>query len=213
MGYTIATRARTSGVKKEDLMNQYRYERSEKDVKNAIGPVIFLAGPTVRGNQPHLTSWRFEACEEFKRQRFTGSLIIPEFTSKTESDKDKDWIVEWENNGLTRADCIMFWIPRTRELLGLTTNFELGYWLAKCPQKIIYGRPNDAYRIRYQDLMWCIHFGNNPIPLIYETLEETIKAAIDQVDEKHSFNNKKICTRCGMSFEYAKAFESSCKRR
>jgi hypothetical protein len=90
-------------------MNIYRYEKSMEEVSNAPGPVVFLAGPTVRGNQTHLTSWRFAAIEEFEKQGFTGSLIIPEFTSKTESDVGKDWIIHWENNGLNRADCIMFW--------------------------------------------------------------------------------------------------------
>jgi hypothetical protein len=68
-------------------MNLYRYERSLEDVQKAPKPAIFLAGPTVRGNQPHLISWRYGACKEFERQGFTGSLIIPEFTSRTESDK------------------------------------------------------------------------------------------------------------------------------
>jgi len=171
-------------------MNQYRYERSEKDVQDAPGPVIFLAGPTVRGNQPHLTSWRYEAVEGFERQGFTGSLIIPEFTSKTESDMGKDWIVHWENNGLTRADCIMVWLPRTRELIGLTTNFEMGYWLALAPKKLVYGRPNDAYRIRYEDLMWGIHFKKLEweVPSIFETLERTIKAAMIIAEVRSNLN-------------------------
>ncbi len=36
-------------------------------------------------------------------------------SSKTESDKGKDWIPVWEFNGLKKADCILFWIPRTRD--------------------------------------------------------------------------------------------------
>ena len=159
----------------------YRYERSPEEVQNAPGPVIFLAGPTVRGNQTHLTSWRFQAIEEFEKQGFTGSLIIPEFTSLTESDKGKDWIVYWENNGLSRADVIMFWLPRTRELIGLTTNFELGYWLGVKPLKLIYGRPADSFRNRYIDIMWDVHFKslNLLTPPIYETLKDTVKATLE----------------------------------
>jgi len=92
-------------------MRVYRYEESEADINAITKPSIFLAGPTVRGNQPHLTSWRFAAIEEFEKQGFDGNLIVPEFTSKTES--DKAWIPLWEYNGLKKADCIMFWIPRT----------------------------------------------------------------------------------------------------
>ena len=37
-------------------MKVYRYEQSVDEVSLIEGPSIFLAGPTVRGNQPHLTS-------------------------------------------------------------------------------------------------------------------------------------------------------------
>jgi hypothetical protein len=77
-----------------------RYESSLQEVNNTQGPVIFLAGPTVRGNQTHLISWRFEAIDIFKSLGFKGSLVVPEFTSKTESDKGKNDIPLWENNGL-----------------------------------------------------------------------------------------------------------------
>ena len=128
-------------------MRVYRYEDSKQEVRDSIGPVIFLAGPTVRGHQPHLTSWRFEAIEIFKSLGFDGSLIVPEFTSRTESDKGRLDIPMWEYNGLKRSDCILFWIPRTRELIGLTTNWEHGFWVARSLDKVIYGRPDDAYRI------------------------------------------------------------------
>ena len=170
-------------------MNIYRYEQSEEEVKNAVRPIIFLAGPTVRGNQPHLTSWRFEAVEEFNEQNFNGSLIIPEFTSKIESDKGKAWLPLWEFNGLKRADCIMFWIPRTRELIGLTTNWELGYWIGRNQCKVVYGRPDDAYRIDYLDIMWNAismeEFG--VIPKIHNTLKETVTESIELVKDQSFF--------------------------
>lgn len=165
-------------------MKVHRYESSEQDVTDTHGPVIFLAGPTVRGNQPHLTSWRFEALKIFSKLKFKGSLIVPEFKLKGMSDKGKDWIVHWENNGLARADCIMFWVPRTRELIGLTTNFELGYWMGKQPQKIVYGRPKDAYRVRYLDVMRVIS-GLSRISFLHDTLEGLIKEAIEIANDNH----------------------------
>jgi ribA/ribD-fused uncharacterized protein len=143
-------------------------------------PSVFLAGPTVRGNQPTLTSWRFEAIEEFKRQGFDGELILPEFSSKTESDKDKDWVPIWEYNGLKKADCILFWVPRTRDLIGLTTNMEFGYWQAREPEKMIYGRPSDAFRIGYLDIMWkaVANDGFGYSPNIYDNLVETVSESI-----------------------------------
>ena len=107
-------------------------------------------------------------------------MIIPEFTSKTESDKGKSWIPLWEYNGLKKADCILFWIPRTRELIALTTNMEFGYWQAREPQKLIYGRPDDAYRMGYLDIMWkkVASENNQYSDAIYNTLEDTVAASI-----------------------------------
>jgi hypothetical protein len=159
-------------------MNIYRYEKPLEEFSYAPRPIIFLAGPTVRGNQTHLTSWRFKAIKEFEKQGFTGSLIIPEFTDRAESDKGKEWIPVWEYNGLCDANCIMFWIPRSRELIGLITNCEFGYWLAREPEKLVYGRPDDAYRISYNDIIW---HKISCMGMIYNTLEETIKASIKRV--------------------------------
>ena len=163
------------------MVREHRYEETEAMVLTIDKPSVFLAGPTVRGNQPHLTSWRFEAVEEFKRQGFEGDLIIPEFTSKTESDKDKAWVPMWEYNGLKKADCIMFWVPRTRELIALTTNMEFGYWQAREPQKMVYGRPDDAYRMGYLDIMWvAVGFEHDAYrPVIYNTMSDTIAASIE----------------------------------
>lgn len=172
------------------MVVEHRYEELEHMVSAIARPSVFLAGPTVRGHQPHLTSWRFEAVEEFKRQGFEGDVIIPEFTSKTESDKGKEWVPKWEYNGLKKADCILFWIPRTRELIALTTNMEFGYWQGREPQKMIYGRPDDAYRMGYLDIMWEEVANENGLyePVIYNTLEETIAASIKKANE--NFKNK-----------------------
>jgi len=174
-------------------LNVFRYEDSEESVNEVKGPAIFLAGPTVRGNQPHLTSWRFEAIEMFKSKGFEGSLIVPEFVSKTESDKGKKWIPLWEFNGLKRADCILFWIPRTKDeivdgkiksgLIALTTNWELGYWQGKEPSKLTYGRFDDSYRIGYLDIMWEAINGNRDG--IHNNLSDTINTSINLANERN----------------------------
>lgn len=165
-------------------MNQIRYETPIKDIDFRL-QTIFLAGPTVRGNQPHLTSWRLDAVTEFKRRGFAGNLIIPEFSNRKESDQFRYDIPQWEYAGLQMAHCIMFWIPRTKELIGLTTNHELGYWMALDRSKVVYGRPNDAYRMTYCDIMWVEDAKRRsdligtyfPCP-IYTTLEKTVDAVL-----------------------------------
>ena len=172
------------------MVREIRYETPEEEVSELDGRVIFLAGPTVRGYQTHLQpSWRFAAVEEFQNQNFDGSVIIPEFTSKTESDQYRYDLPLWEYAGLKRADCILFWVPRTRELIGLTTNWELGYWVGREVEKVVFGRPDDAYRINYSDIMWkkiheevCLDMD------ICNTLEDTIKASIAVA----TFNNPNV---------------------
>lgn len=171
------------GYKEEmSFMNEIRYETPMEKV-DFTKPTIFLAGPTVRGNQPHLTSWRYEAVTLFYALGFEGNLIIPEFTNRSESDKYRYDLPVWEYKGLTNSHVIMFWIPRTRELIGLTTNHEHGYWTATHRSKVVYGRPDDAYRMSYLDIMWVEDAkakGGAPCP-IYNTLEKTVKAAIEKV--------------------------------
>ena len=163
------------------MIHEIRYETPQTHVDYFL-PSIFLAGPTVRGNQTHLTSWRFEAVEEFKKQGFQGNLIIPEFVSKTESDKYRYDLPAWEYYGLSHSNVIMFWIPRTRELIGLTTNFEIGFWMARDIRKCIYGRPNDAYRMKYVDIMWELYNkeirGETMVPDIHDNLPDTVNAAL-----------------------------------
>lgn len=155
----------------------HRYESTKEQVNDTKGPVIFLAGPTVRGNQVKLQpSWRFAAIDLFKKHEFSGSLIVPEFTDITESDKGRFDLPRWESNGMRRADCILFWICRTRELWGLNTNSEHSYWLAKDPHRMVYGRPDDGYRIQYNDIQWAEEFelrGEEMLP-IFNSLEDTI---------------------------------------
>ena len=166
-------------------MNEIRYETPIETVDFQLNRSIFLAGPTVRGNQPHLKSWRFEAVELLKKYQFGGNVIIPEFTNKEESDQFRYDIPQWEYYGLQHSHVIMFWIPRTRELIGLTTNHEHGYWMALNRDKVIYGRPNDAYRISYLDIMWVEDAKRRtretgkyvPCP-IYNTLDKTVRAAL-----------------------------------
>lgn len=169
-------------------MNEIRYGHAIEDVDWKL-PSVFLAGPTVRGHQPHLKSWRFDAVALFKSKGFNGNVIIPEFEHPTESDKYRYDIPVWEFKGLQNSHTIMFWIPRTKELIGLTTNHEHGYWIARDRSKVVYGRPDDAYRMTYLDIMWvedCKRRGQSTIHApIYNTLEKTVNAALKNLNGEY----------------------------
>jgi hypothetical protein len=71
-------------------------------------------------------------------------------------------------------------------LIGLTTNHEHGYWLAKATEKVVYGRPDDSYRNTYLDLMWefeAAQQGYTPTK-IFNNLPELVKAAIEKAHER-----------------------------
>ena len=168
----------------EVIMNEIRYETPIENVDFNLQSV-FLMGPTVRGNQPHLKSWRPDAAALFRAKGFAGNIIIPEFANPTESDKYRYDIPQWEFAGLQKCHAILLWLPRSRELIGLTTNWEMGYWVAREREKLIYGRPDDAYRVTYCDIMWVEDakrrrnvYGEMPDVTIYNTLEKTVDAVL-----------------------------------
>ena len=180
-------------------MKVYRYEDSIESINKIKNPSIFLAGPTVRGHQPYLTSWRYEAIKKVEEWGHEVDLIVPEFISPLTSDKGVEWCPIWEFAGLQKADCILFWIPRTRDkvvdgkiqhgLIALTTNMEFGYWQGRQPDKMIYGRPDDAYRMSYLDIMWKAVYleqqSKTYNPRIYNTLENTLEASIVKAKKRH----------------------------
>lgn len=70
-------------------------------------------------------------------------------------------------------------------MIGLTTNWELGYWCGRDINKVVYGRPDDAYRTSYCDIMWNTI---NPGKPIFNTLEDTIKASIQLAEKEQGIN-------------------------
>lgn len=167
-------------------MQVLRYENTHEEIlAETQAPKIFLAGPTVRAHQTHLKSWRTEALDLLEKANFNGTVIIPEFLVRNESNLEKGLIPIWEFTALKEADCIMFWVPRTQETIGLTTNYELGYWVAREREKVIYGRPDDAYRISYPDIMWKEDADPGESTTIYNTIEDTVKASMDLASRRY----------------------------
>lgn len=140
-----------------------------KETISPTRPSVFLAGPTPRSKD--VISWRPEAIELFKNLKFSGDILIPE--ARNEFTWDYLTQVEWEEEGLITANCIMFWIPRDIETLpGFTTNIEWGTWHKS--GKCVLGSPNGAPKMRYMR-----YYANKlNIPQAY-TLEEAVKLSIN----------------------------------
>lgn len=106
---------------------------------------IFLAGPTPRSKD--VTSWRPEAIEILRKQGYDGLVFIPE-SREGNARPDYNNQITWEDQGLNRADCILFWIPRDLKTLpGFTTNHEHGEWFKS--GKIVLGAPSGAPNMNY----------------------------------------------------------------
>lgn len=150
---------------------------SDKKVIISNKKSIFLAGPTPRDN--NTISWREEAINYLEKINFDGVVYIPE----DEFIRKNDFIdqAEWEREALTKATIILFWVPRELDKMpAFTTNVEFGYWLAKTPEKIIYGRPDNARKIKYLD--WLYKKESNID--ISKSLVETIDNAIYVISKK-----------------------------
>lgn len=80
----------------------------------------------------------------------------------------------WERIGLTNASVIAFWIPRyLPDMPAFTTNVEFGYWLHT--GKVVYGRPNDAEKIKYLDWLYKLDYNEEPVDSLEELLNISVK--------------------------------------
>ena len=143
---------------------------------------IFLAGPTPRNEK--IESWRTTTCKKLEEFGFDGVVYVPEYSSwKPKTDYVDQ--VKWEREALTESTVIMFWIPRTLpDMPAFTTNVEFGYWLHS--GKVIYGRPDDATKIKYLDWLYKEDYDKNPINDLNELLMESIKLA-NEIYDKQSY--------------------------
>lgn len=136
---------------------------------------IFLVGPTPRNSC--IVSWRPEAIRILENNKFDGTVLVPERSDWSSLNSYIDQ-VDWEYECLKNCSIIAAWVPRDMACMpALTTNTELGYWLAKTPQKVFYARPTNAPHTRYQDWLYQKETGRKPIDNLVDLIKESIKNA------------------------------------
>lgn len=110
---------------------------------NAITKSIFLAGPCPRGDDTSWqNAWHQDAVDYLKLLGYDGHVFIPlPFTTSYEES------VKWEDHFLNIADKILFWVPRSADLPGLTTNVEFGEYMKS--SKTVLAYPPYAEHCRY----------------------------------------------------------------
>lgn len=143
---------------------------------------IFLAGPTPRGE--NVVSWRTEACQILEQIGFDGVVYVPEYSTWKPKEDYVDQAM-WERIALTDATVILFWVPRKLpDMAAFTTNVEFGYWLHS--GKVVYGRPNNASKIKYLDWLYQLDYDRIPYEDLQSLLEASVELANNLYDEQVS---------------------------
>ena len=134
---------------------------------------IFLAGPTPRDE--NTDSWRTGACKIIEESGFDGVVYVPEYSTWKPKANYVDQ-AQWEREALSNASVIVFWIPRSLpDMPAFTTNVEFGYWLHT--GKVIYGRPDDARKIKYLDWLYKTDMNVEPFNNLHDLLLNSIELA------------------------------------
>jgi hypothetical protein len=106
---------------------------------------------------------------------FDGVVYVPEFSTMKPKEDYVDQAM-WERKALFEATVIMFWIPRKLpDMAAFTTNVEFGYWLHT--KKVLYGRPDNADKIKYLDWLYKLDYNKDPINNLDMLLNEAVDLA------------------------------------
>lgn len=154
---------------------------SDQPLPSTVTKSIFLAGPSPRSADVY--DWRHDALKYLEQIGFDGEVLIPIPMKKFygESD-DPSWTyigqITWEENARELADKIVFWVARdiAGNMPGFTTNVEYGLDLKG--GKVVYGRPNEADKIRYLD---DLYQKRKMIP--FSELDALLKYTVDALGE------------------------------
>lgn len=132
---------------------------SDSEFPTTVTKSIFLAGPTPRLKVGHEVNmhWRHEALEYLEEIGYDGHVFIPiprdhfSLDKEVVNEVDYEAQLEWEHKALSRCDVIFFFVARTEENMGLTTNVEFGRYIDS--GRVVYARTTDATHVRYLDAL------------------------------------------------------------
>lgn len=147
---------------------------SDQPMPTGFNKAIFLAGPTPRDQQ--VPSWRPEALRILAKLGYDGVVFVPERSDGHKQPSYDDQIV-WEEQALSRADAIVFWIPRDlQHMPAFTTNTEYGMWYRS--GKCILGYPPETPKMQYLRFFAEQH----GVPCA-STLDDTLAIAVNGLRE------------------------------
>jgi calcineurin-like phosphoesterase family protein len=156
---------------------------------NNLKNAVFLAGTCFKDND-----WRDEAIKLFEKHGFDGDIINP-----VNNNYDDNLVkqTKFEVNGFHYASCILFWIPRSEQNPGLTTNIEFGEWFNK--DGVYVGFPDNSYKNDYLE----VRLRESGLKR-YSSLEEMVKKIV-----KHFKCQKRIFFTSDTHFSAQRTLELS----
>lgn len=152
------------------------YPKNEKgewtdlsNVKNAI----FLAGPCPRSNYRE-ADWREKIYDLFDALEFRGVLINPTNDKFDTYNSDELRLqTDWEHEGMKRASAIIFWMDRSNDHPGFTTNVEIGMWLGK--KGVFAAMPPECTKNANRYIRIKLEEAGQKV---YDSLEDVIQAVV-----------------------------------
>ncbi len=141
-------------------------------------PSIFLAGGIDQA-----PNWQAEAIKLiYEKSKIVLNVFNPRRSERfTTEDYNGHWEqVTWEFEHLRKANVIIFWFPENAPCT--TSLFELGYWLGRCPEKVVMGINPQHYKersIKTQiELLSKELFPPLQLTEVYDSLDKVISRAI-----------------------------------
>jgi ADP-ribose pyrophosphatase YjhB (NUDIX family) len=135
---------------------------------------VFLVGPTPR-SETGGESWRPAMIDALREAGYDGVVYVPE----TEDGKWKHSYLDqiaWEQKYLHQCDCLVAWIPRElQKMPAFTTNVEFGEFVHS--GKMVYGRPMQAPKTRYLDVLYEEATGSKP----WESIQAVAEVAVRRI--------------------------------
>lgn len=142
------------------------------NTKNAI----FLAGPCPRENYKD-EDWREKIYPIFEKLEFDGVIINPTNDHYDVNNADELKLqTEWEREGLMRASAIIFWLDRSDEHPGFTSNVEIGNWMGK--KGVYVAMPPECTKNANRYIRTRLEAMSQKV---YDSLEDVISAVVSDL--------------------------------
>lgn len=150
-----------------------------EELPSSITKSIFLAGPTLRGEDENTIEWRMQAVQILYAMGYDGVVYLPLKRDGVFKDTEEAYVeqVEWEETCLNACDKILFWCDFEKESLpGLTTRDEWGTW--KYSGKCVFGKNDGAYKARYAE-----YYANKLKVPVYNNLYLALARCMQELGE------------------------------